>query len=100
MDQTDVVVGIGGAAGDGVASAGKTRALSMARQGLAVYSYNSYQSVIRGGRSYLRLRISAKKPLTPADQAHTLIALIPDTLDRDLQEPAPGGAAAYNNAKA
>ena len=99
MDQTDVVVGIGGAAGDGVASAGKTLALSMARQGLAVYSYNSYQSVIRGGHSYLRLRISAKKPLNQGDQVDILIALNQDTLDRHLQELAPGGVAIYNKAK-
>ena len=32
MDQPEVVVGIGGAAGDGVASAGNTLALSVARQ--------------------------------------------------------------------
>src|SRR5216684_6888749 len=99
MDQTDVVVAIGGAAGDGVASAGKTLALSMARQGLAVYSYNSYQSVIRGGHSYLRLRISAKKPINQGDQVDILIALNQDTLDRHLQELAPGGVAIYNSAK-
>ena len=87
------------AAGDGVASAGKTLALSMARQGLAVYSYNSYQSVIRGGHSYLRLRISAKKPLNQGDQVDILIALNQDTLDRHLQELAPGGVAIYNKAK-
>ena len=74
----------GVAAGDGVASAGKTLALSMARQGLAVYSYNSYQSVIRGGHSYLRLRISAKKPLNQGDQVDILIALNQDTLDRSF----------------
>src|SRR5205809_2593259 len=99
MDQTDVVVGIVGAAGDGVASAGKTLALSMARQGLAVYSYNSYQSVIRGGHSYLRLRISAKKPLNHGDQVDALIALNQDTLDRHLQELAPGGVAVFNQAR-
>src|SRR5260370_22120582 len=99
MDQTDVVVAIGGAAGDGVASAGKTLALSMARQGLAVYAYNSYQSVIRGGHSYLRLRISAKKPINQGDQVDALIALNQDTLDRHLQELVPGGLAIYNNVR-
>src|SRR5712692_12072912 len=99
MDQTDVVLGIGGAAGDGVASAGNTLALSVARQGLAVYSYNSYQSVIRGGHSWLRLRISAKKPLNQGDQVDALIALNQDTLDRHLQELISGGVAIYNAAK-
>ena len=99
MNESDVVVGIGGAAGDGVASAGNTLALSVARQGQAVYAYNAYQSVIRGGHSWLRLRISAKKPLNHGDQVHALIALNQDTLDRHLQELVGGGVALYNSAK-
>ena len=99
MNESDLVVGIGGAAGDGVASAGNTLALSVARQGQAVYAYNSYQSVIRGGHSWLRLRISAKKPLNHGDQVDALIALNQDTLDRHLQELVDGGVALYNSAK-
>jgi 2-oxoglutarate ferredoxin oxidoreductase subunit alpha len=99
MDQPEVTVAIGGAAGDGVASAGDTLALSAARQGQGVYAYNSYQSVIRGGHSYLRLRISAKKPINQGDQVDALIALNQDTLDRHLQELAPGGLAIYNDAR-
>jgi 2-oxoglutarate ferredoxin oxidoreductase subunit alpha len=99
MDEPDLVVGIGGAAGDGVASAGNTLALSTARQGVAAYAYNSYQSVIRGGHSWLRLRVSTKKPLNHGDQVDALIALNQDSLDRHLQELGPGAAALYNSAK-
>ncbi len=99
INESDVVVGIGGAAGDGVASAGNTLALSVARQGQAVYAYNAYQSVIRGGHSWLRLRISAKKPLNHGDQVDALIALNQDTLDRHLQELVAGGVALYNGTK-
>lgn len=99
MSEPDLIVGVGGAAGDGVASAGNTLALSMARQGLGVYAYNSYQSVIRGGHSWLRLRISARKPLNHGDQVDALIALNQDALDRHLQELPPGGAALYNAAR-
>jgi 2-oxoglutarate ferredoxin oxidoreductase subunit alpha len=99
MKDPDVIVGIGGAAGDGVASAGNTLALSVARQGQAVYAYNSYQSVIRGGHSWLRLRISPKKPVNHGDQVAALIALNQDTLDRHLQELTAGGVALYNGAK-
>src|SRR5262249_30102695 len=95
----ELIVGIGGAAGDGVASAGNTLALAVARQGLGVYAYNSYQSVIRGGHSWLRLRVSAQKPLNHGDQVDGLIALNQDTLDRHLQELRPGGAAVFNSAK-
>jgi 2-oxoglutarate ferredoxin oxidoreductase subunit alpha len=99
MNELDVIVGIGGAAGDGVASAGNTLALSVARQGQAIYAYNSYQSVIRGGHSWLRIRISAKKPLNQGDQVDALIALNQDTLDRHLQELGGGGVVLYNSAK-
>jgi 2-oxoglutarate/2-oxoacid ferredoxin oxidoreductase subunit alpha len=99
MNPTDVIVGIGGAAGDGVASAGNSLALSVARQGLGLYAYNSYQSVIRGGHSWLRLRISARKPLNQGDQVDALIALNQDTLDRHLRELVAGGMALYNSAK-
>jgi 2-oxoglutarate ferredoxin oxidoreductase subunit alpha len=99
MDQPNVTIGIGGAAGDGVASAGNTLALSVARQGLAVYAYNSYQSVIRGGHSWLRLRVSPEKPTNHGDGVNAVIALNQDTLDRHLQEITPGGLALYNSAK-
>src|SRR5438105_1434614 len=99
MDQANLVIGIGGAAGDGVASAGNTLALACARQGLGVYAYNSYQSVIRGGHSWLRLRISAEKPLNHGDHVDGLIALNQDTLDRHLQELPSGGLAVFNSAK-
>jgi 2-oxoglutarate ferredoxin oxidoreductase subunit alpha len=99
MNQPDVIIGIGGAAGDGVASAGNTLAVSVARQGQGVFAYNSYQSVIRGGHSWLRLRISAKKPLNHGDQVDAVIALNQDTLDRHLQELQAGGSVLYNAAK-
>ena len=99
MSEPEVIVGIGGAAGDGTASAGNTLVLSLARQGIAAYSYNSYQSVIRGGHSWLRLRFSPKKPLNHGDQVDAVIALNQDSLDRHLQELKPGGVALYNGTK-
>jgi 2-oxoglutarate ferredoxin oxidoreductase subunit alpha len=99
MDPSDLVVGVGGAAGDGVASAGNTLALAAARQGLGVYAYNSYQSVIRGGHSWLRLRLSRNKPRNHGDQVDAIISLNQDTLDRHLQELIPGGLALYNSDK-
>ena len=99
MSRPEIIVGIGGAAGDGVASAGNTLVLSLARQGLAAYSYNSYQSVIRGGHSWLRLRFSAKKPLSQGDQVIAAVALNQDTLDRHMQELPAGGVVLYNGAK-
>ena len=99
MSEPEIVVGIGGAAGDGVAPAGNILVLSLARQGISAYNYNAYQSVIRGGHSWLRVRCSAKKPLNQGDQVHALIALNQDTLDRHLRELEAGAVAVYNGAK-
>lgn len=96
MALDEVVVGIGGAAGDGIASAGDTLALALARQGLHVYAYNSYQSVIRGGHIWLRLRIANEQPLSPGNVLNCLVALNQESLDRHLPEIQRGGLALFN----
>src|SRR5262249_4853576 len=58
-----------------------------------------YQSVVRGGHSWLRLRISARKPLNHGDQVNVVIALNQDSMDRHLQELPAGGVAIFNTAK-
>jgi 2-oxoglutarate ferredoxin oxidoreductase subunit alpha len=98
-ERQDVIVGIGGAAGDGVASAGNNLALMCARQGIGVFAYNSYQSVIRGGHSWFRIRVSNTQPQSAGDRVDLLIALNQDSLDRHLQEVHPGGVVLYNSSK-
>ena len=97
--ENEIRVGIGGAAGDGGASTGDNLALSCARQGLHVYVYTSFQSLIRGGHSWVRLRISAQKPQNVGDQVQCMIALNQDAMDRHLQELPPGGLCVYNGDK-
>jgi 2-oxoglutarate ferredoxin oxidoreductase subunit alpha len=95
----DIIVGFGGAAGDGVASVGMAVARMAARQGLRAFAYNSYQSVIRGGHSWLRLRAAHRQRHNHGDRLDLLIALNQDSLDRHLPEIAPGGVAIYNASK-
>ena len=57
----DFTIGIGGAAGDGIDKSSETLAKSAARSGLYTYAFNSYQSVIRGGHIWLRLRMGQEK---------------------------------------
>ena len=58
MSEPEIVVGIGGAAGDGTASAGNTLVLSLARQGIAAYSYNGTVKLTSGGHSCGRMTVS------------------------------------------
>src|SRR5580700_3719019 len=92
----DVVIGIGGAAGDGIDKSSETLAKSCARSGLYAYGFNSYQSVIRGGHIWLKLRIGQEKVTTQGDHLHALIALNQDSIERHAPEVETGGAILFN----
>ena len=97
MSQSEIVVGIGGAAGDGGASTGDNLAQACAREGLNVYVYTSYQSLIRGGHSWIRIRISSDEVTNIGDQTSAFICLNQDSMNRHLVEIAPGGFCLYNS---
>lgn len=92
----EVTVGIGGAAGDGIGATGDTLAKISTRLGLHIFAYNSYQSLIRGGHVWLRLRIAEEKVTNHGDHLNLLIALNQDTLDQHAAEVASGGGILYN----
>src|SRR5712692_250287 len=93
----EFTVGIGGAAGDGLDKSGDTLAKSVSRLGLHVSAYNSYQSIIRGGHIWLRVRIGEEKVCSHGDSLNLLIALNQDTVERHAPEVQPGGAVLYNS---
>src|SRR4029453_14675322 len=96
MQHLEVTVGIGGAAGDGSGATGDNLAKVCSRLGLHVFAYNSYQSLIRGGHVWLRLRIAEQKAMTHGDHLNLLMALNQDTLDQHAAEVVPGGGILYN----
>ena len=95
----EVTIGIGGAAGDGLASSGDSLAKAASRLGLHLYAYNSYQSVIRGGHIWLRVRIGEQKLNSHGDHLNVLIALNQDTIERHAPEVNSGGAVLFNSDK-
>src|SRR5439155_3375991 len=86
-----------GQAGDGLDKTGYNLANVASRLGLHVYAYNSYQSLIRGGHTWLRLRIAEKKVYTQGDHVHALIALNQDSIERHTPELGPGGVLLFNS---
>ena len=56
MNKIDFAIGIGGENGQGIASTGNILALIFARRGLHLSAYNAYQSIIRGGHTFLTIR--------------------------------------------
>ena len=89
-------VGIGGAAGQGVATPGDIFAKIFSRRGLHLNAYNAYQSIIRGGHTFLTIRTGVDKVGNTDERIDLLIPLNQDTMERHLRLLAAGGACLYN----
>jgi 2-oxoglutarate ferredoxin oxidoreductase subunit alpha len=95
MSQT-FAIGIGGAAGQGVATPGDILALLFSRRGLHLNAYNAYQSIIRGGHTFLTIRAGVDEVPSLGDSIDLLIPLNQDTMDRHLRLLTAGGACIFN----
>jgi 2-oxoglutarate ferredoxin oxidoreductase subunit alpha len=89
-------VGIGGAAGQGVATPGDIFCKIFSRRGLHLNAYNAYQSIIRGGHTFLTVRTGPDPVTNMGDRLDLLIPLNQDTMDRHLGLLTAGGAVLYN----
>src|SRR5271169_6963830 len=85
MATVDFAVGIGGENGQGIASTGDILARIFARRGLNLNAYNAYQSIIRGGHTFLTIRASDGPVRSMGDKIDVLIPLNQDTMDRHLR---------------
>src|SRR5229473_1901097 len=95
MKQT-FAIGIGGAAGQGVATPGDIFAKIFSRRGLHLNAYNAYQSIIRGGHTLLTIRTGPESVTNMGDRIDLLIPLNQDTMDRHLTLLTAGAACIYN----
>jgi len=95
MKQT-FAIGIGGAAGQGVATPGDIFAKIFSRRGLHLNAYNAYQSIIRGGHTFLTIRAGVEKVTNMGDRLDLLIPLNQDAMDRHLRLLTAGAACIYN----
>src|SRR3984957_11184762 len=89
-------IGIGGAAGQGVATPGDIFAKIFSRRGLHLNVYNAYQSIIRGGHTFLTIRTGPDKIGTLDPRLELLIALNHDTMDRHIRLLSAASACLYN----
>src|ERR1700743_2658735 len=71
----DFAVGIGGENGQGIASTGDILARIFARRGLHLNAYNAYQSIIRGGHTFLTIRTGPDEVTNMGDRIGLLLAL-------------------------
>src|SRR5579871_5664774 len=85
MAAVDFAIGIGGEAGQGIATPGDILARIFARRGLNLNAYNAYQSIIRGGHTFLTIRVSDGPARNLGDRLDVLIPLNQDAMDRHLR---------------
>ncbi len=93
----DLSIGIGGEAGQGIATPGDILARIFVRRGLHLNTYNAYQSIIRGGHIFLTVRISDEEIYTHGDRLDLLLCLNQDTMDRHLNLMGDGTRIVYNS---
>jgi 2-oxoglutarate ferredoxin oxidoreductase subunit alpha len=95
MDRT-FAVAIGGAAGQGVATPGDIFAKLFVRRGPHINAYNAYQSIIRGGHTFLTIRAGIEEVRCFGDRIDLLIPLNQDSIDRHLRLMHSGSGVIYN----
>ena len=97
MATIDFAVGIGGQNGQGIASTGNILARIFARRGLHLNAYNAYQSIIRGGHTFLTIRASERPVRNMGDKLDLLVPFNQDTMDRHLKLMGAGSCVIYNS---
>lgn len=96
MRSIDVSVGIGGENGQGIASTGDILARIFAGRGLHLNAYNAYQSLIRGGHTFLTIRAGNFPVRSIGDRHDVLVPLNQDAMDRHLRLVRAGGCVVYD----
>ena len=89
----DISVLIGGEAGQGIQTVGLLMARTCHRAGLYVMAVNDFESRIRGGHSFIQLRISDRPVHGPARKLHMMVALDERTYGLHQPELTEGGLA-------
>jgi 2-oxoglutarate ferredoxin oxidoreductase subunit alpha len=79
------------------ATPGDIFAKIFSRRGLHLNAYNAYQSIIRGGHTFLTIRTGPERVTNMGDRLDLLIPLNQDAMDRHLALLTDGDASIYNS---
>jgi len=90
---------VGGEAGQGVQSVGFLLAKVFARGGYHIFADQDYESRIRGGHNFFRVRVSDRKVGAIAQDVDILIALNMDSIERHQPEIVTQGIIIFDGEK-
>ena len=93
---TSVCIRIAGANGDGVESSGAMLIKVASRNGLHVFAYRGFQSIIRGGHVWNQVRIGDEKLYSHGEGIDVLIALNQDAIKNQKSHLNEGAAVIYD----
>jgi 2-oxoglutarate ferredoxin oxidoreductase subunit alpha len=95
----DINIMVGGEAGQGVQSVGFILAKSFARGGYHVFADQDYESRIRGGHNFFRVRMSHSQVAAIAKPVDILLAMNRESINLHREELASGGVIAFDSEK-
>jgi len=95
----DITVKIGGEAGQGIQTVGALISQACHSAGYYLLSVNDFESRIRGGHSFLQIRVSDAPITAPSHRVALLVALNRQTYDLHKQEVDSTGVILLNDAE-
>ncbi len=93
---TSVCIRVAGANGDGVESSGAMLIKVASRDGLHVFAYRGFQSIIRGGHVWNQVRIGDEKLYSHGEGIDVLLALNQDAIKNQKSHLNKGAAVIYD----
>jgi len=91
---------VGGEAGQGVQSVGFILTKAFARGGFYLFADQDYESRIRGGRNFFRVRISDSQVAAISEAVDILLALNQESIELHRGEMVQGGVVVFDRDKA
>lgn len=95
----DINFMVGGEAGQGVQSVGFILAKAFARGGYHVFADQDYESRVRGGHNFLRVRVKDSRVAAIAEPVDVLLALNKESIDLHRKELAARGVIVFDGEK-
>jgi len=90
---------VGGEAGQGLQSLGFLLAKVFARGGYHIFADQDYESRVRGGHNFFRIRVKDSQVNAIAESVDILIALNKESIDLHQKELSPDGVIIYDGEK-
>lgn len=98
MQELSIV--IGGEAGDGVMRTAELMGRILNRLGLYAFSINDYQSLIRGGHNFCKVRAADRQVWNYKEEVELIAALNQESIDKHDGELVEGGRVLFDSDKA